>query len=48
PEGMDMLKDNLIRAGMPTSVMIRTGERTMLSYLLKPLLDRMLKSFKEQ
>lgn len=48
PEGMDMLKDNLIRAGMPTSVMIRTGERTMLSYLLKPLLERIQKSFKEQ
>ncbi|MGE4123998.1 MAG: HlyD family type I secretion periplasmic adaptor subunit [Pusillimonas sp.] len=48
PEGMEMLKDNLIRAGMPTSVMIRTGERTMLSYLLKPLLERIQKSFKEQ
>ena len=48
PEGMEMLKDNLIRAGMPTTVMIRTGERTMLSYLLKPLLERFKKSFKEQ
>ena len=48
PEGMDMLGSNVIRAGMPASVLIRTGERTMLSYLLKPLLERLDKSFKEQ
>lgn len=47
-EGMEMLRDNLIRPGMPASVMIRTGERTMLSYLMKPLLERIDKSFKEQ
>lgn len=48
PEGMDLLRDNAIRPGMPASVMIRTGERTMLSYLLKPFLERVGKSFKEQ
>src|SRR5690606_38994349 len=48
PEGMDMLEGNAIRAGMPASVLIRTGERTMLSYLLKPFLERLDKSFKEQ
>ncbi|MYN13966.1 HlyD family type I secretion periplasmic adaptor subunit [Pusillimonas sp. TS35] len=48
PEGVDMLSANTIRPGMPASVMIRTGERTMLSYLLKPFLDRLDKSFKEQ
>jgi protease secretion system membrane fusion protein len=47
-EGMKLLGDNEIRPGMPASVMIRTGERTMLSYLLKPMLDRMNRSFKEQ
>lgn len=48
PEGMELLGANLIRPGMPASVLIRTGERTMLSYLLKPLLERIDKSFKEQ
>lgn len=48
PEGVDMLGSNALRAGMPASVLIRTGERTMLSYLLKPLLERLDKSFKEQ
>ncbi|WP_236574600.1 HlyD family type I secretion periplasmic adaptor subunit [Pseudomonas sp. OF001] len=47
-EGMAMLGANRIRAGMPASVTIRTGERNLLSYLLKPLLDRVASSFKEQ
>lgn len=48
PEGEPMLGENVIRPGMPASVLIRTGERTMLSYLLKPFLERLDKSFKEQ
>lgn len=48
PEGVPMLGSNVIRPGMPASVLIRTGERTMLSYLLKPFLERIDKSFKEQ
>lgn len=48
PEGVTMLGHNDIRPGMPASVLIRTGERTMLSYLLKPFLERLDKSFKEQ
>src|SRR3546814_476906 len=48
PEGVDALSTNTIRPGMPASVLIRTGERTMLSYLLKPFLERLNKSFQEQ
>ncbi|MBP6019519.1 MAG: HlyD family type I secretion periplasmic adaptor subunit [Burkholderiaceae bacterium] len=48
PEGVPMLGKNVIRPGMPASVLIRTGERTMLSYFLKPFLERLDKSFKEQ
>lgn len=48
PAGMALLGANHIRAGMPASVTIRTGERNLLSYLLKPLLDRVEHSFKEQ
>ncbi|MFA5521200.1 MAG: HlyD family type I secretion periplasmic adaptor subunit [Castellaniella sp.] len=48
PEGWPLLQNNAIRPGMPASVMIRTGERTLMSYLLKPFLDRVHKSFREQ
>ena len=48
PDGVPLLGEHQIRPGMPASVLIRTGERTMLSYLLKPVLERLDKSFKEQ
>jgi protease secretion system membrane fusion protein len=41
PDGMKQLRQHQIRAGMPAEVFVRTGERTLLNYLLKPLLDRM-------
>ncbi|MEM7619049.1 MAG: HlyD family type I secretion periplasmic adaptor subunit [Pseudomonadota bacterium] len=34
--------------GMPAEVFIKTGQRTALSYLLKPLSDQMMRSFREQ
>ena len=46
--GMEMLGNNQIRAGMPATVIIKTGERNLLSYLLKPLLARIDSAFKEQ
>ena len=36
-----------IRPGMPVDVMVKTGERTMLNYLLKPFSRRVLASMKE-
>ncbi|WP_353741234.1 HlyD family type I secretion periplasmic adaptor subunit [Pseudomonas fluorescens] len=48
PDGMSLLGTNHIRPGMPASVTIKTGERNMLSYLLKPMLERVDSSFKEQ
>ncbi|WP_085718701.1 HlyD family type I secretion periplasmic adaptor subunit [Pseudomonas sp. B28(2017)] len=48
PDGMGLLGSNHIRPGMPASVTIKTGERNMISYLLKPMLDRVDSSFKEQ
>lgn len=41
PEGMHKLKYYEIRPGMPVDVFFSTGERTMLSYLFKPITDRM-------
>ena len=40
PDGMRQLRDLQIRAGMPAEVFVRTGERTLLNYLVKPLTDR--------
>ncbi|WP_160108765.1 HlyD family type I secretion periplasmic adaptor subunit [Pseudomonas izuensis] len=48
PDGMSLLGSNHIRPGMPASVTIKTGERNMMSYLLKPMLDRVDSAFKEQ
>lgn len=40
PEGKKMLTNLQVRPGMPVEVFIKTGERTMMSYLLKPVFDR--------
>lgn len=40
-EGMDQLQGLTIRPGMPVEGFIRTGERTLMNYLLKPLTDRL-------
>jgi len=34
--------------GMPVESFIQTGERTVLSYLTKPLMDQALKAFREK
>lgn len=46
-EGVHLLGDYKIKAGMPASVTIKTGERTLLSYLFKPLIARLELAFKE-
>lgn len=38
--GMQQLQGLQIRPGMPVEAFVRTGERSMLNYLFKPLLDR--------
>jgi len=39
---------NELRPGMPVDVFIKTGERTFISYLLKPLLDRLNAALAEE
>ena len=46
-EGYRLLGKNHVQPGMPVDVVIKTGERTFLSYLFKPLSDRFAQSFKE-
>jgi protease secretion system membrane fusion protein len=48
PESMKKLGTRQIRTGMPADVVITTGERTLLGYLLKPLTNRIAVSFKEE
>ncbi|HCL86673.1 MAG TPA: secretion protein HlyD [Comamonadaceae bacterium] len=47
-EGMRQLGPRQLQPGMPAEVVIKTGERTLLTYLLGPLLTRMSGALKEQ
>lgn len=46
-EGLADLKDFTLLPGMPADVFIKTGERTLLQYLVRPLTERVLQSFRE-
>jgi HlyD family secretion protein len=42
------LGDVKLTPGMPVETFIQTGERTMLAYLIKPLHDQLMRSFREK
>lgn len=48
PEGMAKLKTHEIKAGMLAEVFIKSGERTLLNYLFKPLSDRLRPALTER
>lgn len=48
PEGMDMLAGHELLPGMPADVVIITGERTLLGYLIHPLVSRLHFAFTER
>ncbi len=48
PEGMKALGQRQLQPGMPAEVIIRTGERSLLTYLLHPLTKRLAASMKEE
>jgi membrane fusion protein, protease secretion system len=48
PEAMKKLGSRTLQPGMPVQVVIKTGERTLLTYLLHPLMKRMAASMKEE
>ena len=48
PEGMKTLGKRQMQPGMPAEIVIKTGERSMLTYLLHPLVKRMASSLKEE
>jgi membrane fusion protein, protease secretion system len=48
PEGYKELGKRVLQPGMPVEVVFKTGERSMLTYLLHPLTKRMAASMKEE
>ncbi len=48
PEGAKIAASLDIRPGMPADLFVKTGERSMMSYLLKPLFDRAESSLSEE
>ncbi len=49
PKGLQKIAENKmeVRPGMPVELFVKTGERTMMSYLLKPFFDRAKTSMTE-
>ena len=50
PAGTRMIAQHRmdVRPGMPVEIFVKTGERTMMNYLLKPVLDRAKMSLSEE
>lgn len=48
PDGMASLGKRRMQPGMPAEVIIKTGERSLLTYLLNPLTKRLAASLKEE
>jgi protease secretion system membrane fusion protein len=48
PEGTEIISNLQIRPGMPVDLFVKTGERTMMNYILKPLLDHFKTSMTEE
>ena len=48
PEQLSRLGDVRLVPGMPVECFIQTGERTVISYLLKPLRDQFMRTFRER
>lgn len=48
PDGLSKLGHRVMQPGMPVQIMIKTGERSLLTYLLHPLTKRIAASLKEE
>lgn len=48
PEGMKLIAGLQVRPGMPVELFIKTGERTMMNYLIKPVRDHLKMSMTEE
>ena len=48
PDEVKRLGEVKLIPGMPVEAFVQTGDRTMMSYLLKPLSDQLMRSFRER
>jgi HlyD family secretion protein len=48
PEEIARLGDIKLIPGMPVEAFVQTGDRTMMSYLMKPLHDQLMRAFREK
>ena len=48
PEGLKILGSRVLQPGMPTEVLFKVGERTLLNYIMYPLTKRIAASLKEE
>ena len=48
PQEVARLGEVKLLPGMPVEAFIQTGERTVISYLMKPLHDQFMRAFKEK
>ncbi len=47
PDALKALGENRLQPGMPADVIIKRGQRTFMSYLVKPLTDKLARAFKD-
>jgi len=47
-QGLKTLDGRVLQSGMPAQVIVKTGERSLLTYLLHPFIKRMAASLKEE
>ena len=45
---MDKIRDQILVPGMPVEALIKTRDRTILSYLIKPIRDQIAHALKEE
>jgi HlyD family secretion protein len=48
PAEIARLGDAKLIPGMPVEAFVQTGDRTMMSYLVKPLSDQLMRAFREK
>src|SRR6266581_4895343 len=48
PEEVARLGEVKLLPGMPVEAFVQTGERTVLSYLMRPLRDQFMRTFREK
>jgi membrane fusion protein, protease secretion system len=48
PAGKKMLAKHQVQSGMPVDMFVKTGERTLANYLIKPLMDRVGSALREE